>query len=100
MKFKSVVMNLDESFKPKKPSWSMMLLKVFMPHLVDWSTKSRLEKIIEFQDFIIEIESALNANESNDSRNEYVANDSECNEFVQNDVKDEECQFYESKDSN
>ena len=52
----------------------MVLLEFFMPHLVDWSAQSRLEKIIEFQDFIIEIESALNANEYNDN---------ECNESIE-----------------
>lgn len=42
----------------------------------------------------------MNANESNHSRNEYAANNSECNESVENDVKGEESQFYESDDSN
>ena len=78
----------------------MVLLEDFMPHSVDWSAKSRLEKIIEFQDFIIEIESALNTNESDDSRNEYAANDSECNESIESDIEYEESQLYESEDSN
>ena len=39
----------------------------------------------------MEIESALNANESNVN---------ECNESIENDIEDEESQFYESEDSN
>ena len=63
MKFKSVVMNLDYYFRPEESSWPMVLLEVFMPHLVDWPTHLRLEKINEFQDFIMKVENDLNANE-------------------------------------
>lgn len=93
-------MNLDEYFRPKKSSWLVVLLEDFMPHSVDWSAKSRLHNICEIQDFIIEIENALNDNESNDSRNEYATNDSECNESIENNVKDEESHFYELEGSN
>lgn len=91
MKFKLVVMNLDGLIRPKESSWPMLLLEVFMPHSVDWLAKSRLDKIFEFQDFIMEIENAFNANESNDN---------ECNECIENDIKDEESQVYELEDSN
>lgn len=48
MKFKSVVMNLDESFRLEKSSWPIVLLEVFMPDSNDWLENSRLEKTIEF----------------------------------------------------
>lgn len=81
IKFKSVVMNLDGHILPKESLWSMVCLEFFMPHSIDWSVKSRLEKVTEIRDFVMEIESALNANESKVN---------ECNEFIENDIKDEE----------
>lgn len=91
MKFKLVVMNLDKFFKPEESSWPVVLLEVFMPHLVDWPTKIRLDKIYEIQDFIMKVESDLKANEFNVNK---------CNKSVENDVKDEESQFCELEDSN
>ena len=91
MKFKSAVMNLDEFFRPDESSWPMVLLEIFMPHSVNWPAKSRLDKICEFQDYIMEYECDLKANESNSS---------ECGEFVESDIEDEESQFNESEGSN
>ena len=48
MKFKSVVMNLDEFFRPDKSSWPMAPIEFFIPHLVDWQAKLRLDKLYEF----------------------------------------------------
>ena len=45
MNFKLIVMNLDEFFGPNESSWLVVLLEVFMPHSIDWSEKSRLDKI-------------------------------------------------------
>ena len=81
MKFKHDVMNLDEHDRPEKSSWPMLLLEIFMPHSVDWSAESRLDKTCEFQDYIMEYESELKANESNFS---------ECNESIQSDIENEE----------
>ena len=47
MKFKSVVMNLDEFFRPEESSWLVVLLEFFMPRSVDWPTNIRLDKIYE-----------------------------------------------------
>ena len=91
MKFKSVVMNLDEFFRPKESSWPVVLLEVFMPHSVDCPANIRLDKIYEIQDFIMEVESDLKGNEFNVNK---------CNKSIENDVKDEESQFYELEDSN
>ena len=59
LKFRSVVMNLDESFRPKEPSWPVVLLEIFMPKSVHWPAKIRLDKIYEIRDFVTEVESAL-----------------------------------------
>ena len=85
MKFKHEVMNLDELGRPEKSSWPMLLMEIFMPYSVDWSARSRLDKFFEFQDYIMEYESALKAKESNvDKYNESINNDnlsSECEEM-------------------
>ena len=67
MKFKLIVINLDGHIRPEESSWPMVLLEFFMPHSIDWSEKSRLDKIFEFQDLIMEIEGYLNDNESIES---------------------------------
>ena len=36
MKFKSVVMSLDKSFRPEESSWPVFLLEIFTPHSVNW----------------------------------------------------------------
>ena len=59
MKFKSVVMNLDKSFRPEESSWPMFLLEIFTPHSVDWPEEARSQEITEFQNIIIEMESVI-----------------------------------------
>ena len=91
MKFKSAVMNFDESFRPEKSSWPMFLLELFTPHSIDWPEEARSQEIIKFHDIIMEMEYELKANKSNSS---------ECDEFVESDIENKESQFYESEDSN
>lgn len=126
MKFKLVVMNLVESDRPEESSWPVVLLEIFMPHSIDWPSKIRVEKIYEIQVFIMEIENALKANESNcNEHNEFVEsnNDSvqimspsddnasaksqarnECSESINNENQSSDCeqesQFNESEDCN
>ena len=82
-------MNLHESYRPEKSSWPMFLLEIFTPHLVHWPEEARSQEIIRFQNIVMEYESVLKTNESNFK---------ECDEFVANDIENEESQFYESED--
>lgn len=91
MKFKSVVMNLDEFFRPEESSWPVVLLEVFIPRSVNWPAKIRLDKMCEIKEFIMEVENALKANEFNVS---------ECNESVESDKEYEDSQFYRLENSN
>ena len=104
-KFWRIFLRLLDSIMPAKSSWPILFLDVFMPISDKWSTKLRLEKAMQFHDFITEVENSLNANEPCDNEIGYPKNDNECDESVDNDITSSECedeksQICESEDSN
>ena len=92
-----MLLKLPDSIRPAKSSWPILFLDVFMPILDKWSTKLRLEKAMQFHDFITEVENNLSDNKPCDNKNEYAENDNECNESIENDVASCECEDEESQ---
>ena len=51
-KFWRMLLKLHDSISPAKSSWPILFLDVFMLVLDKWSTKLRLEKAMQFHEFI------------------------------------------------
>ena len=88
IKFKSTLMKLHISLRPKESSWPIIFLDVFMPHLVNWPTHLRLQKILHVEDLFKKFESDLSRNEfyikSSNRKSECAKDDNESSNSIDN----------------
>jgi hypothetical protein len=103
IKFKSALMELYFSLRPKKSSWPITFLDTFMLDSVDWPSHLRLQKILKVEDLFKKLESDLSNNEfyteSCNNKSECVKNNSECSESIDDDNVSCEYEEMDSKSS-
>ena len=77
-KFKSTLMELYVSLRPKESSWPIDFLDIFIPNLVNWPSHLRLHKIFHVDSLFKKFENDLN------SQCECIESNSESSESIEN----------------